>query len=587
MPFDSFMTAALTHELSEKICGLKVDKVCQPERDEIDLLFRIPGRSKLVINCTASTPFMALSDQLRENPQTPPMMCMLLRKHLSRAKITSVEQIGFDRIIRIAFDSGDEMGYFKSKYLYCEMMGRGSNLIFADENQKILAAFRQNDITTKFDRIVMVGVPYQPMPTMDRIDPTACSKELFFEKLSSLPSETRLDQFFQKHFLGFGKLTAREIVFRACGDAEGHSSSVCPEKLWLAFSEMIEEVKNCNFSPCLIFQSVESYEKGESPLDFSFTEITQFGNQAYVLPCSDASEAIEKYYLNRNIAERRRQHYNDIAQILKNCKNRLEKKIAVQQIQMDEASDAEQEKLFGDLIMQEMYRIKKGDALVEATDYSASPHRAVSVPLDPMLTPAQNAQKYYREYTKKKTALQKMREQIDIARDELNYAESIFSMLDHARNSTDLAQIRLELSHWSYGRRLVSSLKKPQQKKEKPRPRQCLSPNGFTVYIGMNNLQNDTVSSSLAEKDDLWFHVKNYHGSHVLLKAEKDRVFLDADIEAAASYAAFYSEVKGGNKVEVDYTKARFIKKPNGSKPGFITYKNHTTAIVVPRPVDE
>lgn len=585
MPFDSFMTAALTYELSQKLCGLKVDKVCQPERDEIDLLFRIPDRSKLIINCTASTPYMALSDQARENPAVPPMMCMLLRKHLSRAKITSVEQIGFDRIIRISFDSGDELGFFKSKYLYCEMMGRGSNLVFADEDQKILAAFRQNDLSTKFDRIVMVGFAYEPMPTLDRIDPILCDKDLFVEKFSSLPPESRLDQFFQKNFLGFGKLTAREIVYRACGEADGTTSDVSVDALWDAFSDVVDKVRNHEFSPCLIYDSSDSMKKGESPIDFSFTDITQFDNTVCIVPCSSASEAIEKFYLNRNAAERRRQHYNDIAQILKNCKNRLEKKISVQQLQLEEASDADKDKLYGDLIMQEMYRIRKGDIYVEAIDYSAEPYNSVKIPLDPMLTPAQNAQNYYREYTKKKTATKKMLEQIELAKEELVYAESIFSMLDHAENSADLMQIRQELSHWSYGRRLVSSLKKPQTKKEKPKPRHVLSPNGFSIYIGMNNFQNDTVSTTYAEKEDLWFHVKNYHGSHVLLKSEQGKSFEDADLEAAASYAAYYSEVKDSRRIEVDYTKARFIKKPNGSKPGFITYKNYTTVIVEPKPI--
>ena len=396
MPFDSFMTAALTCELSQKICGLKVDKVCQPERDEIDLLFRIPDRSKLIINCTASTPYMALSDQPRENPAVPPMMCMLLRKHLSRAKITSVEQIGFDRIIRISFDSGDELGYFKSKHLYCEMMGRGSNLIFADDDQKILAAFRQNDLSTKFDRIVMVGFTYAPMPTMDRIDPILCDRSQFVDQYNALPEESRLDQFFQKNFLGFGKLTAREIVYRACGDADGTTAAVSVDQLWEAFSAIVDVVKKRDFRPCIIYSSQDAWKKGDSPIDFSFTDIQQFDDCAYVVPCSSASEAIEKFYLNRNAAERRRQHYNDIAQILKNCKNRLEKKISIQEVQLSDASDAEQDKLYGDLIMQEMYRIRKGDTFAEATDYSSEPYKIVRVPLDPMLSPAQNAQSYYR-----------------------------------------------------------------------------------------------------------------------------------------------------------------------------------------------
>ncbi len=583
MPFDSFLTAALTYELKNKILGLKVDKITQPERDEIDLHFRLSERSKLVINCTASTPYMALSDQIRENPATPPMMCMLLRKNLSRAKVTGIDQLGFDRIIRLTFDSGDELGYFKTKYLYCEMMGRGSNLIFADENQKILSAFRQNDLTTKFDRIIMNGVKYEPMPTLDRIDPLTCDKEKFFSVFLDGQKDSRLDQIFQKRFLGFGKLTAREIAFLSCGDADGTVLDVEMEDLWAAFSKIVSLVKNGNFTPCLIFSSKEAMEADESPLDFSFMKIRQFGEEAFILECDSVSAAIEGFYQKRNFCERQKQHYNDIAQILKNLKKRLEKKIAIQEMQLSEAQDADEKKKLGDLLMQEIYRIKKGDESVEAIDYAASPVQTVTIPLDPMLTPTQNVQRYYREYKKKKNALIQISEQIQIAKDELKYADSISSCLNNALTSTDLSQIRQELSHWSYGRRLISSLKKPQAKKEKPKPKKVLSPGGFTVYVGMNNFQNDTISTVIAEKDDLWFHVKNYHGSHVLMVSQRDRDFENEDIEFAASLAAYYSEAKNAARVEVDFVSARFLKKPNGSKPGFVTYKKHQSVIVTPK----
>lgn len=582
MPFDSFMTSALVSEISDRLIGFKVDKVSQPERDEVGLLFHFPGRNRLVINCTASTPYMALSADSRENPPTPPMMCMLLRKHLLRAKITKIEQIGFDRIVKITFDSGDEMGFYKTKYLYCEMMGRGSNLIFADENSTILAAFRQNDITTKFDRLVMVGSPYQPMP-VDRIDPILCSKDQFFQLLSQANDDTRADLFLQKQFLGFGKLTAREVVFRASGNSEELVQKISPEDFWESFSLVCDFVRTEKFSPCLIFESKEAYQKGESPIDFSFMEITQFENEYHIIACQSASEAIETYYQKRNLAERHRQHFNDIAQILKNCRKRLEKKIALQKEQLSDSLDSDEKKLFGDLVMQEMYRIKKGDLSVEGTDYSSDPPRVYRIALDPTITPAQNAQNYYREYTKKKTSRLKMLEQIRIAEEEMRYADSVTASLETATGALELEQIREELSHWNYGRRLVSSLKKPKKRKDKPKPRETKSPNGFSVYIGMNNLQNDTVSTVLSAKEDLWFHIKNYHGSHVLLKAEPNRSFQNEDIEFAASLAAYYSELKNEVRAEVDYTLVKFIKKPNGSKPGFITYKNHTSVIVEPK----
>ena len=231
--------------------------------------------------------------------------------------------------------------------------------------------------------------------------------------------------------------------------------------------------------------------------------------------------------------------------------------------------------------MQELYRIKKGDAYLFATDYETMSQ--VKIPLEPMLSPSQNAQKYYREYSKMKTAQLKVREQIEIAEKELVYAESVCASLETATTALDLAQIREELSHWSYGRRLTSGLKKPQRRETRAKPMQGLTKNGFTFYIGMNNLQNDTVSTQLAEESDLWFHVKSYHGSHVLLKAKRDVSFEPSDLEEVASYAAYYSQVRESDRVEVDYTRAKFLKKPNGSKPGFVTYKNHNTAIVKPQ----
>lgn len=582
MPFDAFMTSALTSELSDTLCGLKVDKICQPERDEVDLIFHRRGDGRLVISCAASTPFMALSSETKENPQTPPMMCMLLRKHLSRAKITSVSQIGFDRTICIEFDSGDEMGYQKTKYLFCEMMGRGSNLIFADENKRILAAFHQNDITTKFDRVIMVGMNYVPMPPQDKIDPMTCNKETFFSAFRE-SADQRTDLVFQKKFSGFGKLTAREIVYRASGDPEASVASISLDALWNEFSSLITLVSEKHFAPCLIYESREAFEKEESPLDYSFFRITQFSKPFYVSPCASVSEAIESYYRLRNKDERHKQHYNDIHQILKTCIKRLEKKISAQTVQLHDSKDAEDSRKKGDLVMQEMYRIRKGDSFVVATDYSTEEPSEIKISLDTQLSPSQNAQRYYREYAKKKTAYAKMLEQIDIANAELRYANSVLASLNTASTSEDLAQIRRELSHWSYGRRLTSSLKKPGTKKEKASPKETRSENGFRILVGMNNFQNDTVSTALCEKNDLWFHVKNYHGSHVLLKASGDRVFENEDLEYAASLAAYYSEVSSSDRVEVDYTEGRHVKKPNGSKPGFVTYKNHKTVIVTPK----
>lgn len=582
MPFDSFMTAALAHEFSVRLSGLKVDKICQPEKDEIDLLFHIPGRNRLIVNCTANTSFMALSSAARENPAAPPPMCMLLRKYLSRAKITFVDQPAFDRVIRITFDAGDEMGFRKPKYLYAEMMGRGSNLIFVDENGSIAASFRQNDVTTKFGRIVMVGARFTPMPLPDKLDPIRVTREEFEAAVAGLPPETPIEKAISLLFSGFGKLTAREAAYRAGGSVD--ASLADARDLWGAFSGIVSCVKENRYDPCLIYESEAAREAGESPIDFSFTGIRQYENDCLIVPCESASEAVETFFAARDGAERHRQHYNDIHTVLKNCRNRLEKKIAAQRRQLEDCRDSESDRLCGDLIIQEMYRVKKGDPSVLATDYSTDPPREVRVDLDERLTPAANAQKYYREYRKKETAKVKVQEQIELAERELEYCDSVLAALLHAKSQSDLSEIREELSHWNYGRRLTKGLKKPSGKPtRKAKPLEVASPSGSRIYIGMNNLQNDVVSTVLAEKDDRWFHVKKYHGSHVLLKIAPDADPSAEDLEFAASLAAFYSEVGDSDRVEVDTCRARFLKKPAGSRPGFITYKNYETLIVSPK----
>ncbi len=587
MPFDAFMTAALARELRDRLTGLKVDRINQPERDEIDLLFSTGGKCRLVINCMASSPYMALSGQSRENPAVPPMICMLLRKHLSRAKITGVEQQGFDRTIKISFDAGDEMGFRRTKALYCEMMGRGSNLVFVDEDGTILAAFRQNDITTKFDRVVMVGMPYVPMPPIDKEDPLTCTEERFRELFSGAAEDMSLSQWFLTRFCGLGKLTAAELAYRAADKREAALSDTTAGKAHAALCELRDQTLRGDFSPCLIYADEGAALRGESPLDFSCFEIRQYEGDFAVVPTATVSSAIETFYLQRERAERKKQHYNDIYQILKTCRNRLEKKIAAQTMQMDDASDAEDMRKKGDLIMQEMYRVHRGDKVLIAPDYTKDPPEEVEIELSEMRSPAQNAQHYYREYNKKKTAAVKLTEQIGIARGELEYAESVMATLETAETASDLAEIRRELSHWAYGRRLVSSLKKPHARETRAKPRTYRTPSGAVILVGMNHLQNDAVTFDLADKDDLWFHVKKYHGSHVLLKKKGEGGEDPADLACAASLAAWFSEAKTSGRAEVDYTRARYVKKPGGAKPGFVIYRNEKTVLAEPKKPDD
>ena len=586
MPFDAFMTYALSLELNQALTGLKVDRVNQPERDEIDFIFNANGKKRLVVNCLASSPYMALSRLTKENPAVPPMMCMLLRKHLSRARLKSVSQEGFDRTIRLTFDAGDEMGFRREKRVYCEMMGRGSNMIFVDDDGTILAAFRQNDITTKFDRIVMVGVPYQPMPPIQKADPKECNEDFFISLYSGAEADLDLSKWFQTRFAGIGKLTAEELAFRSSGKPEAQLKDTTPDRAFLALKNALKGIESGSEKPCLIYASPAAAEEN-SPVDFSCLSISFCLRDMTIVPCDNVSDAIETYYLQKERAERKKQHYNDIYQILKTCKNRLEKKIAAQTVQLQDAQDAELIRKKGDLIIQELYRIRQGDTILVAPDYEKDPPEMVEIELSEMLSPSRNAQRYYKQYSKMKAAAVKVREQIDIARSELSYAESVMATLETAETATDLAEIRRELSHWGYGRRLASGLKKPSAREAKAKPRVIRTPSGSTVLIGMNHLQNETVTFDMAEKDDLWFHAKRYHGSHVLLKKGENADFLPADIEIAASLAAYYSEARKSPRADVDYTRARYVKKPGGARPGFVIYRNEKTVLVKPLPSDD
>lgn len=580
MPFDAFMTCALARELREELTGLKVDRINQPERDEIDLLFNATGRVRLVINCLASSPYMALSRLNKENPATPPMMCMLLRKHLSRARVVEISQEGFDRTIRLSFDAGDEMGFRRKKHLYCEMMGRGSNLVFADEDGTILAAFRQNDLMTKFDRVVMVGMPYKPMPPIDKADPCACGRKEFEDLYTGAEQDLLLSKWFLSRFAGFGKLTASELSYRAAGIQDARLSDTTPGRAFDVLKNAIASIQSGLEQPCLIYGKAEG-DRVEEVIDFSCIQITCFDGDVKVVPCESVSNAIESYYLERDRAERKKQHYNDIYQILKTCRARLEKKIAAQILQLREAEGAELLRKKGDLIIQEMYRIKKGDTLLVAPDYEKDPPEPIEIELSETCSPSQNAQRYYKAYGKMKAAAVKVREQIEIARAELAYAESVLATLETAETATDLAEIRRELSHWGYGRRLTTGLKKPSAREGRAKPRVFRAPSGATILVGMNHLQNEEVTFAMAEKEDLWFHVKRYHGSHVLLKKGNGEEFDPADMEAAAGLAAYYSEARSAPRAEVDYTRARYVKK-QGSRPGLVIYRNEKTVLVPP-----
>lgn len=582
MAFDAGMVYAIAHELDRKLGedngfnGARIDKITMPERDEIHLLIHV-GRDnyRLVISAGAGNPRIHLSDTPKENPNTPPSFCMLLRKHLSCSRIAHVRQLGFERAVEIEFDFKDEMGYISKKYLVAEIMGKHSNIIFCDEDKKILGAIRTTDFSDPARRPVIAGVRYELPPAQDKVDPTTLTKETFDKIVLSADKTTPAERVLTSSFLGVAPLVSREAVYRASGDAGMTMGGVDTDKLWYHFSSFYADLTSDKVYPCLICRT----ETPDVPFEYSFIDIRQYENRAVVRPVDSVSDLIDGFFTKRDKAERIKQRAQDIFRLLLNAQNRLLKKIEAQESELADTESMEYCRKCGDLISQEMYRIKRGDKSVKAIDYTEEDYPEVTVELDERLSPSQNAQRYYKKYNRKKNARVELTKQIEEARAELKYIDAVLDSLSRAETEADLDELREELSMWGYGKRDRKKLRTA-DKKKKIKPLKAISPSGLEVYIGKNNLQNDYLTTKFSDKTDWWFHVKNFAGSHVVMKTNGEEPPAE-DFTFAASLAAMHSSAEGDN-VAVDYTLIKHIKKPPAAKPGFVTYTTYWTAYVTP-----
>ncbi len=582
MAFDAGMVCAVACELNKIIGdkngfgGARVDKVNMPERDEIHLLLHV-GREnyRLVVSASSNNPRIHLSNTQKENPNVPPSFCMLLRKHLSTARLTAVRQRDFERVVEIEFDSRDDMGDLSKKFLIAEIMGKYSNIVFCDGGYKILGAIRTNDLSTSSQRPMIVGMRYEMPPSQNKVSPVSLKKEDFIKALSSSDTTALAERALTGTFLGVAPIVAREAVFRASGNSASLLGEIDTDKLWFHFSSFYTALADERVIPTLLYRT----ETPSEPFEYSFIEIRQYENKAIVKTVDSISTLIDTFFSTKDKAERIKQRSQDIFHLLLKSQNRLLKKIDSQEAELVDAESMEEYRLYGDLISQEMYRIKRGDTFVVATDYSKDGYPEVKVPLDERLSPSQNAQSYYKKYNRKKNARKILADQIDEAKKELLYIDAVLDSLSRAESEADLDELREELSLWGYAKRDKKNLKMA-DKKKKLKPICTTAPSGREVYIGKNNLQNDYLTTRFAEKNDWWFHVKNSAGSHVILKTDGEEPPSE-DFTFAASLAAMHSSVEGEN-VAVDYTQVRYVKKPPQSKPGFVTYTTHWTAYVTP-----
>lgn len=578
MAFDAGMLACVIHELKTVAQGGRIEKIYQPERDEIVLQMRtLAGGKRLLINAGSNCPRIGFTSAQRENPMQAPMFCMLLRKHLTGACLSEIEQMGFERVAKLTFDTRDEMGFECKKYLIAEVMGKYSNLIFCNEQMKVVAALKTVDFTTSSLRQVLPGMTYELPPAQNKLDPTAATFEEFSTRFDEFPREKSAEKFITATYLGIATTVAREIVARACGRFDACLYEVSAESLYNEFSKVFSDMANGDFAPTVILEN-------GAPIEYSFINLACYGIGFEYKHFESPSEALDLYFASRDREIRVKQRASDILRLLTNAESRLTKKIEAQEGELADCEKGEQYKTYGDLITANIYKLKRGDKQVELTDYEKwndekGDFDTTVISLDERLSPAANAQRYYKLYNKSKTAKVELSRQLRIASAELEYIYSVFDALTKAETTADLSEIRDELYRSGY----ASKMKGYAAPKKQPAPviAEFVTTNGYRVLCGKNNYQNEYITHKLAERHDYWFHAKNMAGSHVLLITNGEEPPAE-DFTDACEIAAYYSKAKGTSGVEVDYLFARGVKKVSGAKPGFVIYHNNWSAFVTP-----
>lgn len=571
MALDGAFLFAVKNELTPLIGG-RIEKIHQPSREEIIISIRTrQGSKKLYISANAGSARVHITEKNVDNPQTPPMFCMLLRKRLGNGKLIDIRQDGLERILFFDFECVNELGDVVVITLACEIMGRCSNLIIIS-NGKIIDSIKRVDSDMSRERMVLPAMTYTLPPKSDRLNFLNAEPEQIINKLRE-NSQAELSKALIRVFEGISPVLAREWTFFAGRGIhlDGNLDGDALDRLLFIIKRTREQLLDgeCCFT-------VASTKEGILK-DFSFIRLSQFGNLMYTKEISTASELLDYFYFERDSAIRTKQRANDLFRLLVNLTERTSRRIAVQREELSACADREYYKLCGDLISANMYRIKKGDNTAVVENFYDENYPAIEIKLDVRKTPSQNAQYYYGEYKKAVTAEQKLTEQIDRGEEELQYLDSVFDSLTRATSENDIIQLRLELREQGY---IKSSAGRAKPPKALP-PIEYRSSDGFTILVGRNNYQNDKLSLKFAEKTDIWLHTQTITGSHVIIVTDGVTP-PDRTLEEASVIASVNSKGRDSNLVPVDYCLARYVKKPSGAKPGKVIFTNYKTVFVKP-----
>lgn len=574
MPLDGIFLNRLKNELTGLLLNGRVDKIHQPAKETIVIAMRAQGGNhKLLISASASNPRVHFTAQPQDNPKSPPMFCMLMRKHLTGAKLVDIRQVGLDRILQFDFETVNEMGDRVVMTLAVEIMGRHSNIILIGPDRRIVDSVKRINDEMSRVRPILPGMTYTLVPAQNRLSLFEAAPAQIVERVQAGP-DLELSKALLQALEGVSPLVCREIAHHTARGAEVTVSKLNEEhlmRLKFYLSQLIDQLTASETHPTMLVDAAGK------PKDFTFLDINQYGHALVCRSYDTYSDLLDHFYNERDRIDRMHQRGADLLKLLVNLADRTARKLAAQREELKTSTEREQLKIYGDLINSNLYRLEKGQKTASLENFYQEGNPAVEIELDPRLTPSQNAQRYYAQYRKADTAEKKLRALIEQGEAEQQYFESVFDELSRASLESELTAIRAELAAGGYLKRIA----KRGMKEEKLPPLRFLSDDGFPILCGRNNTQNDSLTLKESRNSDLWFHTQKIPGSHVIVITE-GREVPDRTLEQACVIAAYHSKAREAGKVPVDYTEVRNVWKHPSGKPGLVLYEPYQTAVVLP-----
>lgn len=565
MALDANTLAALAFELDDKLRGGRIDKIYQMSRSQVLLTVRSLGENhRLLLSCDASKGRICLTSQTFENPDMPPVFCMLMRKHLAGGKLLSVEAVPNERIVKLCIESTNELFEITRKMLILEPMGKHSNIILTDENNRIIDAIRHIDFTLSEKRQVLPGLFYELPPVQEKTDVSSLSEEEFFMHFDGECPKDQIAKKLMDEFLGMSPIFAREIEHRS-----GGSLKIAGE----IYREFLEKLSRKEFAPTLLLK-----KETKEPKELYLWDIMQYGDFYEKRFCASVNECVDLFYRSKETKRRLEEKRDAVLQIVERNLSRLYKKIDIHQKNLKKAEKKDRYRIYAELLTANLYQLTENKKEVTLPNYYEE-NAPLTIPMDETISPARNAKKYFEKYNKEKTMEKISREMLGEIYEEIRYLESVRDLLELSEDEKNISEIKEELVLGGYAADHSQGKNKKHKESKISRPMEFVASDGTLILCGRNNRQNEELTLKIASKNDLWLHVRNVAGSHVVIRNMGESVS-DETLHEAALIAAQYSKACKDTKVSVEYTKVKYVKKPSGARPGMVIY-DHFEAIIV------